>query len=1341
MKKKLILLQPEQYNELFSTYHHSKRNLNPNSRLNLPKILTNLPKDYETQVSTSRTNNSTSNNKFHNRNNSSFKKKSYIFDRHQDIYYPIVPQQKGSETTRLPDFLPFPSVTQRFRKITDNKSKEKKKFDKNDAELKMVYLNLLNIENNKNDYKIESFLTERNEKEKVKNDIINTKIDELNKKNLQKLNNMFSQTDAFKIKNDLTMINNMPIVLINLFAEEIYKNFYMNNNETTSKINNKNINKKNINQSFSNNIKKNAYINNTFFKYVLDNVKHKIEVINESNHQISVLYVKNLISDELKYLQKQLIDYKKQYYTENTSNNISKISNYEITSRNTFHFKTNNSSTKDNENIYNSNNNSSVLGSLIKKNIYAKRNEGKKRQFDIMNMFHIDPNYFFQNKAIISLINKKEEDKNAKKIKIVINSYKSKKKEENDEKMEANYNLTSNSVDHAYQRMKSKKTLNKEIERTFSQVFLKSDYAKASDCIKEISNIIEKKYINQKKNNIIKKNKIHYDERKNNKEIRYKYENNNYNENSESHTITPKRTKKTTGTNTDFRETKIKFKNEKMKNNYEKVIKTIKNIKQKKKNYYTPNKSDLKLIINNNEDNKQNQKLYNNNKLIQIYINNNKNNNINISNKIKNQIDKATPKNSINPRNKKKNKDLNSIKTSKPSTKKNKDIVKNNFINNNDDAIYQKNENTIKNINKNNKKQKDSQIAKLNIIDKIKNNNNINVNNQNEIINKMSIKVEDSEEEEYTDEESEEEEDEDEEEDTEEKEEEGEDENEDDETKQMKKILKKIRKEKKKLTKIKNKQSKKLLNKFKTKYDIINEIGKENVNDNDTNVKNGTVKKNFQKIHSVIILPPINTISIKSGNKTPRKSIIKSYTIRNKTEEKSKINKYSESLKVDPSPRKKKYTEIRKQLFNNDIDESEEENDRHKYNINRDELYKGTLTKNKKTKKYGGIAGKTNEKFIKGKNNEDSFLVLEEDDEVLSKSIKKKERKKNNALEREEEIEILKEVEEMDEALTLEEKKIIVSEMLQLRDLIIQSFIKDKEIKEIINSKRYTIYKIVNRFFTNWIKKDLSMKIIDTEKYRNKLQKLVRIQSYSIFLERNLKILEKKYIIPYLEKEKKRKEQEEERRAKLRRKKLALEEFERYKRLIEEKKRKGLIYDNSYLFKNSKKKQFKLRKEVEEILNTDYGKYYQKKHVKFEYKEKKIPKKKKGKKTSVSRKSFLEKKELTKEERDEEEERIRLFKEMEERQRREEIFDKRLRDFFNRIHKLKNGEFKDFDEELNFLMEEQIDQAERAKENIENRMNSFMKDFQFNRVKAKYNMDFKNKQFEYISPIIFTSEK
>ena len=114
---------------------------------------------------------------------------------------------------------------------------------------------------------------------------------------------------------------------------------------------------------------------------------------------------------------------------------------------------------------------------------------------------------------------------------------------------------------------------------------------------------------------------------------------------------------------------------------------------------------------------------------------------------------------------------------------------------------------------------------------------------------------------------------------------------------------------------------------------------------------------------------------------------------------------------------------------------------------------------------------------------------------------------------------------------------------------------------------------------------------------------------------------------------------------------------------------------------------------------------------------------------------------MTKEEKDEEEERIRLFREMEEKQRLEEILDKKLQNFFERIQRLKEGKFTNFEEELNFLIEEQMNQAERAKKRKEMRMNSFMKELQFNRVKAKYTMDFKNKQISFISPIVFTSDK
>lgn len=482
-------------------------------------------------------------------------------------------------------------------------------------------------------------------------------------------------------------------------------------------------------------------------------------------------------------------------------------------------------------------------------------------------------------------------------------------------------------------------------------------------------------------------------------------------------------------------------------------------------------------------------------------------------------------------------------------------------------------------------------------------------------------------------------------------------------------------------------------------------------------------------------------MSIKSETLTPTRKDKRSITIKkNKAETKRK--KFE--IINDSNNNKKIVSEnIRKNLINreedseeeSELDSFEEENNENINNLKRGYLHNRNLTKNKKGKRYGGKG-----KFLKGINNDYSFVPAEGNDDDLAKNINE-ERKKNKNYDKSEELEILKEVEEMDEALTLDEKKYILSEMNELRNLIANQNNNDEETRDKIDSKRMSIYKIVNRFFINWIAKDIELKVVDPEKYKNKLAKLVKIQNYRIYSERNLRILENKYIIPYIEKEKKKKQEEEKKKKKLLRKIMDLQEFERYKKLIEDKKRTGLVYDNSYLFKKSKKKFFKLRKEVEEILNTDYGMYLQKKKKKLPEKKKKKIKKKTAKKLILPRRSILEKRELTKEEKDEEEERIRLFREMEEKQRLEEILDKKLQNFFERIQRLKEGKFTNFEEELNFLIEEQMNQAERAKKRKEMRMNSFMKELQFNRVKAKYTMDFKNKQISFISPIVFTSDK
>ena len=93
-----------------------------------------------------------------------------------------------------------------------------------------------------------------------------------------------------------------------------------------------------------------------------------------------------------------------------------------------------------------------------------------------------------------------------------------------------------------------------------------------------------------------------------------------YDRDQENDIITPKRQRKSIGTITDYRENKrIKFKDEKIKNNYEKVITTINEIKQNNKKNVN-NTVRRKSVDYNTEfiKNQRKQLFFNNNKIIII---------------------------------------------------------------------------------------------------------------------------------------------------------------------------------------------------------------------------------------------------------------------------------------------------------------------------------------------------------------------------------------------------------------------------------------------------------------------------------------------------------------------------------------------------------------------------------------------------------------------------------------------------------------------------------------------------------------------------------------------------
>ena len=305
MKKKLILIQPQKYNELFSTYHNPKKTKNY-----LPTIPSNLQKELEITAYTSRTNTLTKNN-FNNRASFSSNKKSYIIKRNNDFYSSLMTHQNSQENFKKNEFLPFPSLTQQY-KIIDEKSKTKKKFEIKKSNFNIIYLNLSNPANKliQKEYSVEQI---------DKNEFVNKKIEEINNLKKQKIKEIFNKNEKTKIKKDLSSLNNIPIVILNLFDEDIYNNLNgKNNQDNQEKINSNNFNKSkklnSIKDSTRNllnldSINKTIYKNNTFFQFILNSVKRKIEIINDSNKSISILYVMNLINNELSDLRKNIEDY------------------------------------------------------------------------------------------------------------------------------------------------------------------------------------------------------------------------------------------------------------------------------------------------------------------------------------------------------------------------------------------------------------------------------------------------------------------------------------------------------------------------------------------------------------------------------------------------------------------------------------------------------------------------------------------------------------------------------------------------------------------------------------------------------------------------------------------------------------------------------------------------------------------------------------------------------------------------------------------------------------------------------------------------------------------------
>ena len=167
-----------------------------------------------------------------------------------------------------------------------------------------------------------------------------------------------------------------------------------------------------------------------------------------------------------------------------------------------------------------------------------------------------------------------------------------------------------------------------------------------------------------------------------------------------------------------------------------------------------------------------------------------------------------------------------------------------------------------------------------------------------------------------------------------------------------------------------------------------------------------------------------------------------------------------------------------------------------------------------------------------------------------------------------------------------------------------------------------------------------------------------------------------------------------------------------------------------------------IRKEINDILNTDYSLISINTNTPSKTRVKRKRVQTYIKKKYVKRKSGLFSLKI-KDEGEDKEYVLQMQKkreEMEEELKKEKLRDQKIYEFFERIQRLKKTCANKFEFELNSFIDEQIEKKPEVEKDANGgRLNLFLQDFQSNRIRAKYNVTLKNKKYGFISPIIFTS--
>ena len=400
----------------------------------------------------------------------------------------------------------------------------------------------------------------------------------------------------------------------------------------------------------------------------------------------------------------------------------------------------------------------------------------------------------------------------------------------------------------------------------------------------------------------------------------------------------------------------------------------------------------------------------------------------------------------------------------------------------------------------------------------------------------------------------------------------------------------------------------------------------------------------------------------------------------------------------------------------------------------------------------------------KGKNNNNFKQISnsssekeKKDDSIISlSSVDDKEEINEN-------IEIKKEMDILGNILSNNELYNLFDLVLELKKFLRQKN-KTEDIINEIKVKKNEIKDILNTFFEKLLLKLTIKKIKEDEEHIEIFDELVKLKQFGIYSSNDLKELVRKILKQrekdVLEYQKDYQSQEDEDIGNKSWRRSSLESVFQRKRIDKinsnksskfkmeftrgKRKKTNLIYNNAYLFKNNEndeenKTNLRIKKEIQDILNTDYGNIPIKladTTILNSIRRKKNPgtiKRKYVKRTT--NRNFIR---LNDEKLDEELllKNVIRYKESEEQLKKEEIRDKKIYDFFSQIQKLKKNKYNELDIFINQQMELN---NEIPIDKNGGRLNIFLQDFHLNRNRAKYQIDLRNKRFGFLSPIVFTS--